>query len=44
MNMATNLLSSLGGVLTNFLLILLIIVFEAESVPKKIHIAWMIPV
>jgi AI-2 transport protein TqsA len=42
MNMATNLLSSLGGVLTNFLLILLIVVFmlfEAESVPKKIHIA-----
>lgn len=42
MNMATNLLSSLGGVLTNFLLILLIVVFmlfEAESIPKKIHIA-----
>ena len=42
MNMAKNLLSSLGGVLTNFLLILLIVVFmlfEAESVPKKIHIA-----
>lgn len=42
MNMASNLLSSLGGVLTNFLLILLIVVFmlfEAESVPKKIHIA-----
>ncbi|MGS2720816.1 AI-2E family transporter [Paraglaciecola aestuariivivens] len=42
MNMATNLLSSLGGVLTNFLLIILIVVFmlfEAESVPKKIHIA-----
>ena len=42
MNMATNLLSSLGGVLTDFLLILLIVVFmlfEAESVPKKIHIA-----
>lgn len=42
MNMATNLLSSLGGVLTNFLLILLIVVFmlfEAESIPKKVHIA-----
>lgn len=42
MNMATNLLASLGGVLTNFLLILLTVVFmlfEAESVPKKIHIA-----
>ncbi|MCF2949935.1 AI-2E family transporter [Paraglaciecola aquimarina] len=42
MNMASNLLSSLGGVLTNFLLILLIVVFmlfEAESIPKKIHIA-----
>ena len=42
MNMATNLLSSLGSVLTNFLLILLTVVFmlfEAESVPKKIHIA-----
>ena len=42
MNMATNLLSSLGGVLTNFLLILLIVVFmlfEAESIPRKIHIA-----
>ena len=42
MNMATNFLSSLGGVLTNFLLILLTVVFmllEAGSVPKKIHIA-----
>ncbi|GAA0852919.1 AI-2E family transporter [Aliiglaciecola litoralis] len=42
MNLATNLLTSLGGVLTNFLLILLTVVFmlfEAESVPKKIHIA-----
>lgn len=42
MSMATNVLSSLGGVLTNFLLILLTVVFmlfEAESVPKKIHIA-----
>ncbi|MDP5040581.1 MAG: AI-2E family transporter [Paraglaciecola sp.] len=42
MNMVTNLLSSLGGVLTNFLLILLIVVFmlfEADSIPKKVHIA-----
>lgn len=42
MGMATNLLSSVGGVLTNFLLILLTVVFmlfEAESIPKKIHIA-----
>lgn len=42
MNMASNLLSSLGGVLTNFLLILLIVVFmlfEADSIPKKVHIA-----
>jgi predicted PurR-regulated permease PerM len=42
MNMVTNLLSSLGGVLTNFLLILLIVVFmlfEAESIAKKVHIA-----
>jgi predicted PurR-regulated permease PerM len=42
MNMARNLLSGIGGVMTNFLLILLTVVFmlfEAESVPKKIHIA-----
>lgn len=42
MNVATNLLSSLSGVLGNFLLILLTVVFmlfEAESVPKKVHIA-----
>lgn len=42
MGVATNLLSSLGGVLTNFMLILLTVVFmlfEAPSVPKKVHIA-----
>lgn len=42
MDMATNLLSGLGGVLTNFFLILLTVIFmlfEADSVPKKIHIA-----
>ncbi len=42
MNLATNLLSSLGGVLTNFLLILLTVVFmlfEADSIPRKVHIA-----
>lgn len=42
MGMATDLLSGLSGVLTNFLLILLTVIFmlfEADSVPKKIHIA-----
>ena len=42
MGVATDLLSSLSGVLTNFLLILLTVIFmlfEADSVPKKIHIA-----
>lgn len=42
MGMATNLLSSLGGVLGNFLLILLTVIFmlfEADSIPKKIHFA-----
>ncbi|MDF2178822.1 AI-2E family transporter [Aliiglaciecola sp. CAU 1673] len=42
MNLASNLLSSLGGVMTNFLLILLTVVFmlfEADSVPRKVHIA-----
>ncbi|MCY7295174.1 AI-2E family transporter [Alteromonas sp. a30] len=42
MGMATNFLSSLSGVLTNFLLILLTVIFmlfEADSVPKKVHIA-----
>lgn len=40
--MATNILSSLGGVLGNFFLILLTVVFmlfEAQSVPHKVHIA-----
>lgn len=42
MNVATNLLSSLSGVLGNFLLILLTVIFmlfEADTVPKKVHIA-----
>lgn len=42
MGMATNLLSSLGGVLANFLLILLTVIFmlfEADAIPRKIHIA-----
>lgn len=42
MGVATDLLSGLSGVLTNFLLILLTVIFmlfEADSVPKKIHIA-----
>lgn len=42
MGMVTNLLSSVGGVMTNFFLILLTVVFmlfEAESIPRKVHIA-----
>ena len=42
MNMATNLLSGLSGVLGNFFLILLTVIFmlfEADSVPHKVHIA-----
>lgn len=42
MGMVTQLLSSLGGVLANFLLILLTVIFmlfEAEAIPRKIHIA-----
>ncbi|MCV2883850.1 AI-2E family transporter [Aestuariibacter sp. AA17] len=42
MSMVTNLLSGFGNVLANFLLILLTVVFmlfEADSIPKKIHIA-----
>ncbi|WP_109341030.1 AI-2E family transporter [Saliniradius amylolyticus] len=42
MNMASNLLTSVGAVMTNFLLILLTVVFmlfEAESIPKKVHVA-----
>jgi len=42
MGLATDLLSGLSGVLANFFLILLTVIFmlfEADSVPKKIHIA-----
>jgi len=42
MNVASNLLSGLSGVLGNFLLILLTVIFmlfEADSVPHKVHIA-----
>ena len=42
MSVATNLLSGLSGVLGNFFLILLTVVFmlmEADSVPRKVHIA-----
>lgn len=42
MNVATNLLSGLSGVLGNFFLILLTVIFmlmEADSVPRKVHIA-----
>lgn len=42
MSVATNLLSGLSGVLGNFLLILLTVIFmlmEADSVPAKVHIA-----
>lgn len=42
MNVASNLLSGLSGVLGNFLLILLTVIFmlmEADSVPRKVHIA-----
>ncbi|XOV78604.1 MAG: AI-2E family transporter [Aestuariibacter sp.] len=42
MNVASNLLSGLSGVLGNFLLILLTVIFmlfEADSVPQKVHIA-----
>jgi predicted PurR-regulated permease PerM len=42
MGMVTKLLSSLGGVLANFLLILLTVIFmlfEADAIPRKIHIA-----
>ncbi|WKE64239.1 AI-2E family transporter [Gallaecimonas kandeliae] len=40
MNLAANTLSSLGGLLTNFFLILLTVVFmlfEAEELPRKLH-------
>lgn len=42
MNVATNLLSGLSGVLGNFFLILLTVIFmlmEADSIPQKVHIA-----
>lgn len=42
MGLATDLLSGLSGVLANFFLILLTVIFmlfESDSVPKKIHIA-----
>ncbi len=42
MGLASNLLSGLGSVMTNLLLILLTVVFmmlEADSIPRKIHIA-----
>lgn len=42
MSMTTNLLGGLGGVLSNLFLILLTIVFmlfEAESMPRRIHVA-----
>ncbi|MBC3767256.1 AI-2E family transporter [Neptunicella marina] len=42
MGLASNLLSGLGGVMANFMLILLTVVFmlfEAESFPRKVHIA-----
>lgn len=42
MNVASNLLSGLSGVLGNFLLILLTVIFmllEADSIPQKVHIA-----
>ncbi len=42
MGVASNLLSGLGGVMTNFMLILLTVVFmlfEANSFPHKVHIA-----
>lgn len=42
MSIATNFLSGMGGVLSNLLLILLTIVFmlfEADSIPKRIHLS-----
>lgn len=46
MNMITNFLSGMGGVFTNLFLILLTVVFmlfEAESIPRRIHIAMADP-
>jgi len=43
MNLAVNMLSGVGGMMTNFVIILLIVVFmlaEAANVPKKIEIAF----
>ena len=42
MSVVSNLLSGVGGVMTNFMLILLTVVFmlfEADSFPRKVHIA-----
>jgi predicted PurR-regulated permease PerM len=42
MSVATNFLSGLGGVLSNLFLIILTVIFmlfEAESIPKRVHIA-----
>ncbi|MFC3096019.1 AI-2E family transporter [Alteromonas sediminis] len=46
MSIATNFLSGMGGVLSNLLLILLTVIFmlfEAESFPRRIHIAMADP-
>lgn len=46
MSIATNFLSGMGGVLSNLILILLTVVFmlfEAESLPRRIHIAMSDP-
>lgn len=46
MSIATNFLGALGSVLSNFLLILLTVIFmlfEAESMPRRLHIAMRDP-